>query len=357
MAAYHALNVASNALLHFFIILFEGDTMHSRLEDILSASLGRREIPIEDCVYLLSFPEDSPEAGRIIEAASGYALRATGGVGRIAVQIGIISGPCYADCEFCVFRASSDLMEQYEMSASELTSYLRSILDEGKVSAVSLMSIADFDFRTFLDRVQLARSMLPPSVKLFTNTGDLSFGEAACLKEAGVDGAYHAIRLGEGIVNMMEPLDRFRTQENLKTAEIPLYTGVEPIGPEHTPEEIARAYYDALSRGCAGCSASAREPVPGTPMYGMGSVSPRRLRQIRSALLLCSTSHDTTELGAYGGFYGGFGWAMAEYAGSPKDVNEVSENGLGRTVGWAAEQLRKEGFTKLLCSDGKARDL
>ncbi len=331
--------------------------MQSRLDSVLSASFGRREIPIEDCIYLLSFPEDSPEAGRIIDAASEYALRATGGVGRIAVQIGIISGPCYADCGFCVFRASSDLMEQYEMSASELSTYLGRILGEGSVSAVSLMSIADFDFRTFHDRVQLARSLLPPSVKLFTNTGDLSFAEAARLKEAGVDGAYHAIRLGEGIVNMMEPLDRLRTQENLKSAEVPLYTGVEPIGPEHTPEEIARAYYDALARGCAGCSASAREPVPGTPMYGMGSVSSRRLLQIRSALLLSSTSYGITGLGGYGGFYGGFGWAMAEYAGSPKDVNEVSENGLGRTVEWAKEQLRAEGFTKLLCSDGKVRSL
>jgi hypothetical protein len=48
---------------------------------------------------------------------------------------------------------------------------------------------------------------------------------------------------------------------------------------------------------------------------------------------------------------------MAEYAGSPKDVNEVSENGLGRTVEWAKEQLRRDGFTKILGSDGKAVDL
>ena len=327
------------------------------LDSIISDSINRRDIPIEDCIRMLSFPEDSPEADRIIRAASDFALDASGGLGRIAVQIGIITGPCYADCEFCVFRASSRLMDQYEMSASELSTYLRRILSDGAVSAVSLMSIADFDFRLFLERVKLARSLLPPSVKIFTNTGDLSFGEAARLKEAGVDGAYHAIRLGEGIVNMMEPLDRFRTQENLKTVEIPLFTGVEPIGPEHTPEEIARAFYDALGRGCACCSASAREAVDGTPMKDMGEISSRRLQQIRSALLLSSTSRSISGLGGYGGFYGGFGWAMAEYAGSPKDVNEVSENGLGRTVEWAKEQLRRDGFTKILGSDGKAVDL
>ena len=331
--------------------------MQNRLESIISASLGRGKIPLEDCIFMLSFPEDSPEAQRIIDAASGFALRETDGIGRISVQIGIISGPCHVDCGYCVFRASSNLMEQYEMSRSELTTYINRILADGEVSAVSLMSIADFDFGTFLDRVRLARSLLPPAVKLFTNTGDLSFAEAARLKEAGVDGAYHAIRIGEGIVNRIEPMGRFRTQENLKTAEIPLFDGVEPIGPEHTPKEIAESFYFALSRGCTACSASARVPVPGTPLYDMGSISSRRLLQIRSALLLSATSYSDSELGGYGGFYGGFGWAMAEYAGSPKDLNEVSENGLGRTVAWAKEQLRAEGFTKLLGSDGKVHDL
>ena len=91
------------------------------LDSIISDSINRRDIPIEDCIRMLSFPEDSPEADRIIRAASDFALDASGGVGRIAVQIGIITRPCYADCEFCVFRASSRLMEQYEMSASELS--------------------------------------------------------------------------------------------------------------------------------------------------------------------------------------------------------------------------------------------
>jgi len=317
------------------------------LEDVLQRAVSRRRLSEDDTVRLMSFPEDSGEAARVIDAAKGFVMEATHGECEIGAQIGIIIGPCYADCGFCTFAVSTTDIEDYTMKDDELSRYLRQIADEGLVSSVSLMTIHNYDFDTLLHSVELARSILPESVSLSINTGDLDARECRDLRSAGVDSAYHALRLDESIENMLEPMDRMRTMENLMDAGIRVVTGVEPIGPEHSVKEISELYWKAYDLGCSACSASAREPVPGTRLYTAGSISSRRLEQIRSALLLTSTWCDRTELGFYGGFYGGFNRSFAEYAGSPKDTLEISEKNLGRTVDWARGCLRDSGYRYL----------
>ena len=214
-------------------------------------------------------------------------------------------------------------------------------------------TIHNFDLDHLLDLVGTARSTLPEGVRIAINTGDLEAGEAKELRSAGVDSAYHALRLGESIDNWLEPLGRYETIRNLVAAGIEVCTGVEPIGPEHSVHEICSLYYKAIGIGCRCCSASAREPVPGTRMFAMGSISGRRLKQIRSALLMSSIRFNNTELGFYGGFYGGFNRIFAEYAGSPKDVIELSEHGLQRTVGWAYGTMKEDGYDKVRLPGGR----
>ena len=60
---------------------------------------------------------------------------------------------------------------------------------------------------------------------------------------------------------------------------------------------------------------------------------------------MCSTWCDRTEFGFYGGFYGGFNRIYAEYGGSPKDLEEMSEKGLMRTVDWARGHLESDGYS------------
>ena len=153
------------------------------------------------------------------------------------------------------------------------------------------------------------------------------------LSKAGVSRAYHSIRLDEGDVTLLNPLDRSITVRNLRDVGLKVIGCVEPIGPEHTPEYIVRKYYDAFDEGYDECSAAKRIAVPGTRLYGSGEISDRRLLQIRSVLYL-------SDAGRYGGFYGGLDHAYAEYAGSPKDNADYSERSLGRSM----EKVRKEMF-------------
>ncbi len=241
------------------------------------------------------------------------------------------------------------------MGDGELTRYLDSVAESGIVSSVSLMTIHNFDFDDYLHIVETARSVLPEDIRICSNTGDLEPSEARELKKAGVDSAYHALRLGESIDNRLEPVDRARTMRNLISAGIPVAAGVEPIGPEHTMNEICESFEHAMGESCQCCSASARIPVPGTRMFSSGSISDRKLKLIRSALLLSSTDMDNTEFGFYGGFYGGFNRYFGEYSNSPKDREELSEKGMRHTVHWAAQSLISDGYEKIRCPDGSVR--
>jgi len=331
--------------------------MDEEFLSVLERCLDEEHIPVEDCEVLLSMPEDSPEVSILIDKAEDFVRQRTGNVGEIGVQIGIIVGPCYVDCGFCRFAYSTTDVEDYTMKDDELTRYLKSITEEGYVTNVSLMTIHNANFDDIVHSVEVARSVLPEDIRLSINVGDLEPREAKALKDAGVGSAYHAVRLGESIDNRLEPMGRMDTIKNLKAAGIPVATGVEPIGPEHTIQDICRTYYNAMDLGCHCCSASARVPVPGTVLYGMETISTRRLQQIRSALMLSTAWCRNTELGFYGGFYGGFNRAFGEYAGNPKDTADLSEKGLKHTIQWARECLRNDRYTTIRLPNGRTEPI
>lgn len=329
--------------------------MDERILSITDRCVRRQPTSRLDRRYLLSFDERSEEAEYIISAADRFVKETCGNTGEIGVQIGVIVGPCYADCGFCNFASSTTDVEDFTMGDGELTRYLDSVAESGIVSSVSLMTIHNFDFDDYLHIVETARSVLPEDIRICSNTGDLEPSEARELKKAGVDSAYHALRLGESIDNRLEPVGRARTMRNLISAGIPVAAGVEPIGPEHTMNEICESFEHAMGESCQCCSASARIPVPGTRMFSSGSISDRKLKLIRSALLLSSTDMDNTEFGFYGGFYGGFNRYFGEYSNSPKDREELSEKGMRHTVHWAAQSLISDGYEKIRCPDGSVK--
>jgi len=322
--------------------------MDERILSITDRCVRRQPTSRLDRRYLLSFDERSEEAEYIISAADRFVKETCGNTGEIGVQIGVIVGPCYADCGFCNFASSTTDVEDFTMGDGELTRYLDSVAESGIVSSVSLMTIHNFDFDDYLHIVETARSVLPEDIRICSNTGDLEPSEARELKKAGVDSAYHALRLGESIDNRLEPVDRARTMKNLISAGIPVAAGVEPIGPEHTMNGICESFEHAMGESCQCCSASARIPVPGTRMFSSGSISDRKLKLIRSALLLSSTDMDNTEFGGFNRYFG-------EYSNSPKDREELSEKGMRHTVHWAAQSLISDGYEKIRCPDGSVR--
>lgn len=75
-------------------------------------------------------------------------------------------------------------------------------------------------------------------MRLVANVGDFGPAYAAALKEAGFTGVYHIHRLREGTDTNARPQARIRTMDAVRGAGLELYYCVEPIGPEHTHQEL-----------------------------------------------------------------------------------------------------------------------
>ena len=294
---------------------------------------------------MLKLPEDSPETECLIDIVSEHIHRFNDGACILGVQIGVITGPCIADCGFCSFACSTTKADDFIMSQNELESIVEQVTRYDDVSVISLMTIHNIDVDDLLDAVKIVRKKVSNEVEIAINTGDLSLEEFKALKKAGASRAYHSIRLDEGDTTRLNPLDRMMTVRSISQAGLKLIGCIEPIGPEHTPDYIARRYFEAEKEGYTKCSAAKRIAVPGTRLYGNGEISDRRLQQIRSALFLSNRW-------LYGGFYGGMDHGYAEYAGSPKDNADYSETTMGKTIENIRKEMLQAGYTSIMKPNG-----
>ncbi len=133
----------------------------------------------------------------------------------IGVQIGVITGPCIADCGFCGFAVSTTRADDYVMPSHVLRQYLEHVTAYDDVESVSLMTIHNFDFDDLMELVDTAVEAVPDHVSICVNTGDVSPEEARELKGAGVRRAYHSLRIDEGDDTRLNPSDRFATIRTL----------------------------------------------------------------------------------------------------------------------------------------------
>jgi biotin synthase len=109
------------------------------------------------------------------------------------------------------------------------------------------------------------------------------------LRAAGATGAYHVCRLREGVDSSMKPADRLATIERILEAGLAWYNLCEPIGPEHTPRELAEQIWLGVDLPCRQHGAMQRFPVPGSPLYERGQISLSRLGQIVAVIVLATT--------------------------------------------------------------------
>ena len=99
---------------------------------------------------------------------------------------------------------------------------------------------------------------------MVANVGDQSLEHAKKIKETGYSGVYHALRLREGVDTSLSPQARKNSIRNFQEAGLLVGTCVEPVGPEHTNDELAEAMLlrPPLPRPISG--AARRIAIPGT---------------------------------------------------------------------------------------------
>lgn len=300
----------------------------------VDAALTGRLLTAEELGALFSVPVLSEESFYIQFAARQMSEEAAGKA-EVHGQVGVNSGLCPKNCEFCSFAASNKIFSAQRVETAERIIEQCKLLEKSGANAVYLMATATMKFEDFLKIGKTVRSHLRPETILVANTGDFDYQEALALKEAGFAGIYHAVRLGEGKVTRIEVKQRLGTFQAALQAGLKLGTCLEPVGPEHTIEELVEKTLITREARPVFSGAARRIPIPGTAMSEHGITSEARMALILAVVRLAmgyevagNCTHEPNVHGAVAGA----SLLWAEAGSNPRDTAEQTEASRGYDV-------------------------
>ncbi len=306
-----------------------------KTEEIIRKPRSGDVLSKDELVYLLGLTPGSVESYMVMAEAARFSKELSDGKAEIHAQFAVNLAPCHCECLFCSFANTHGIFkEATELTPEQATAYATRFEADG-ANAVYLMSTAQFPFQRFIEIGQEVRRSLKPETTLVANVGDQSLKNAVRLKEAGFAGVYHALRLREGRDTTISAEKRKQSIRNYTEAGLKIGTCVEPVGPEHTNEELAEMIEFTASFDPAYSGSARRIPIEGTEMGGRGMISELRMAHIVAVTRLGTprsvTGHCTHEpctLGAIAG--ANFFWA--EVGANPRDIVAKTEENRGETV-------------------------
>ena len=332
-------------------------TADKKLTGILERALGGIAATREETTYMFSLCETSLEAGLIRAVSDSVYRKKVSNSAVLLAQIGIDISKCPGGCRFCSFGDKHTHFEPVSLSDEELTAKAKSLAAGGDLYALYLMTMHDYDLSRLLHAVEVAKKAVPGTTRIWINMGDADQEVFEALKERGVDGIYHVCRLREGTDTNLDPKNRQKTMDNVLAAGLKLATCLEPIGPEHTPEEFTEQLFIGVERHIYQHAAMRRVAVPGTPLAHYGQISELRLAQLTAIVgLACLNIPDFAFLGVHEpnkpGFLAGANAIFAESGGNPRDINGETSEGRGMDMDACRKMMLECGFTSIQLGDG-----
>jgi len=305
------------------------------IEEILKKSLEGISLSKDDISSLFRIPLFSEESAMILAASRRKSESASNGLAEVHAQVGLNIAPCPKNCAFCSFAAKNKVFtESVEISADEAVTKAKQFETDG-ANAVFVMSTADYPFGKYLDISREMRKSLRQETILIANVGDFTREQAGQLKDAGFSGIYHAVRLGEGRDTNISVSKRLTTFNNAREAGLSLGTCVEPVGNEHSVEELVEKTIITRDARPVYSGAARRIPIPGTSMAQYGIVSEARMAHILAVVRLSLSSdvpgnctHEPNVIGAAAGA----NLLWAEAGSNPRDTEKETEGKRGMTV-------------------------
>lgn len=257
------------------------------LEKVRRRTLEGKLPERDDILALLSWGADSPQAALLGKTARHMARTLAGNRGKVWAAIGVDCVPCPMDCAFCAFGQSRGIMRRARCWSGEEVAHAAAAFAAAGASWVVLRTTEAYGLEALCGLAARVRGVLPPSCCLVANTRQLDAAGAASLRRAGVGLLYHALRLGEGRDTPFDPRARRQSLHKIHAEGLGPAHLVEPVGSEHTDEEIADVLLAGLEAGTKVCGVMARVPVPGSPLASFPPVSGERLAQLVAVTRLC----------------------------------------------------------------------
>lgn len=319
----------------------------SEVYDIVEKGLMGKGLTEEETLRLYQVPETSKEAAYIRWAGQELSLKASNGKAEIHAQIGLNSTVCPKNCKFCSFAACNNVRKgRYEIPKEDVLEYAK-IYEEDGANLILMLTTASYSFDKLLDMVYSVREVISPEMPLLVNTEDMTLERAQKLKAAGCNGAYHAIRMREGVDTEIPVENRIETFKHLSEAGLKLSTCVEPVGPENTPEELTEATFRCIRTNPMTSGVGKRIAVPGTLIYDRGMltdvananmVAIYRLAHGIDLRLNCSANTVMTAAS-------GANLAWAEVGTNPRDlVKRTEDGGRGASMAQQVKMFKASGW-------------
>lgn len=254
--------------------------------------------------------------------------------GFIFAQIGLNAEPCSVNCKFCSMGKSHYMMEStWRKDIDSIIAEAKDLVEEG-INDLFLMTTADYPIDELINTAMQVIKILPDNIRFVANAGDFDDRVANKLKEAGFTGVYHIKRLREGIDTSIKPEVRIKTLDAIISAGLELYYCIEPIGPEHSYEEIVDEMLRAREYKVGVMAVMRRTPVIGTPLYENGQISSVELSKIAAVTRLVTrphramNAHETTPMS----LICGVNQLYAEVGANPRDCISKTEQGRGFSI-------------------------
>ena len=320
-----------------------------RIYEILDRCLEGRAPTKQECIELLSLPEKGLDAALLRSIANEVSRKRFGNRAMLLGQIGIETFPCPANCYFCVFGEDHTKFPKTEMNLLDIDEAARLFTAEKDLYALFLMVMHTYDEKRLIQTVEAVRKVIPSSTDIVLNMGDFSLETAKTLAVAGVSGMYHVMRLREGVDTKLDPEDRKKTIRAIKDAGLNWYYCCEPIGPEHTAEELADLIFLGAEYECFQHAAMRRVTFPGSPLQEKGMITELRLAQVVAVTLLAMIANPTLQALAVHepnplGLMSGANSVYAEAGANPRDTTENTKSGRGLDTLACKRMFTETGF-------------
>lgn len=314
---------------------------------ILDKTLDGGLMTRAEALYLLGLPLHSDDCYLLMSAANRLSHQRSNSRGTIYSQVGINVWPCPENCDFCYLGSKHGLVKQlHELSPTQVTAAACNFEAAG-ADEVYLMTTANYPFPQFIEIGQTVRRALQPQTILVANIGDFKQQEAYQLLDAGFDGVYHVYRFREGIETEIEPERRRATFTAIREVGLDLRYCVEPIGPEHSPEEIVEQMELAREFGATILSVMRRIPVAGTPYAQFGRLTEIEIARI-VAIARLFLGDQIRQMGVHEpsmvSLRAGAHRICAEVGMNPRDRAVNTATGRGLSVAACEQMLWEAGF-------------
>jgi biotin synthase len=306
----------------------------------------------EEALFLLGLDLHSRETYAVMETANRLSREQFNGKAETHLHIGVNVEPCPFNCRFCSLTAKAGIFkEDVAFSEAEILRWAK-MGEAQSADALNLMTTGTFSFERLLEIGKLLKKEV--SIPLVANTRDINHREGEMLLDAGFVGAYHAVRLREGRDTPFKREKRVETIKVLKDVGLLWMNCVEPVGPEHSREEIVDLMFLAREYEATYSGMMRRINFPGSPMEKYGMITEREMARMGAVSRLVMgnvpLAHCTHEPHS-ASLMAGANLLFPEVGSSPRDGKADTGKGRGKSIAACQEMFAEMGWNPHLPSN------